>query len=361
MDDVTMTITRKLQESTAFADIFGALPSGGVSFQKSHLKKQYHVLAKMVHPDSGGSDSAFRLLNAYMSAAQRALDDGSYVRKFAAGEHDPDKKSSPETGITSAKASYKLENKVYRTGDFSAIYRTTDKKFLVKIVRSPKNNQLLEYEDQIIKKFKSQFPKLGGFVPDIVDSFLLSQDSKRYRVNVMTMPDGYVSLVDIKNAYPKGLDPKHCAWIFRRVLSQAVAAQSIGHVHSSIVPDHVLVHPVTHDPIHLGWAHSLDTNSPMHRRVSIVIDRWKAWYPKEVFDKKKAEHWFDVYMSAKTMIYLLGGDVNSNAVPSSVPKEINQFLLKCLKKGQQAEKALEEFTSIIRKLWGRSYKKLEMP
>jgi hypothetical protein len=171
-----------------------------------------------------------------------------------------------------------------------------------------------------------------------------------------------VPLTDIIAAYPGGLDPRDAAWICRRVLAQTLAAAMAGVVHGALTPDHVLVHPLSHEPRHIGWAHALESGG----RLARIVTRWRDWYPPEVFDKQTLDHRSDLYMAGKTMLRLFGGDPARNTLPPSVPAELARVVLRCVREARverprDGRPVLEAFTRVVRNLWGTVYRPLALP
>ena len=171
-----------------------------------------------------------------------------------------------------------------------------------------------------------------------------------------------ISITSLMTSFPNGMDPKDAIWICRRIAAQVATAHMAGVVHGAIVPDHVLVNIESHDPVHIGWVHSMKSGDTFTH----VISRWKAYYPPEVFTKKPVNVRTDIYMAGKTMIALLGGDVEKNTFPASVPKEIVSAVLKCVEKNPadrylNGKELLDKLTEVARALWGKSFRKLVLP
>ena len=95
-----------------------------------------------------------------------------------------------------------------------------------------------------------------------------------------------------------------------------------------------------------------------------MLDRWRDWYPPEVLGKKIPDHRTDLFMAAKTMIQLLGGDAKHNTFLSSVPEKMQRILLQCVqdspaRRPSDGRYVLDEFTRVITDLWGRAYRRLD--
>jgi hypothetical protein len=356
-----------------FADIFGTLAGTERADKKRLLKKQYAILAKMTHPDRVGvaenvlANEVFAELASLYRRARIALDAGTYDVAFA---HSHDVPHS--VVITVGTATYRIDPKVFHQGDFSHLHLGVAENgdaIIAKIATDPTMNQYLVHEATVLARAQKDVSskRIQPFMPQYIDSVILTESkNEQYRVNLFAYKPGYVSLTTVREAYPRGVALEDAAWIWRRVLGQAVAAQMLQTVHGAIVPDHVLVHPITHEPMHIGWAHAVERPVERSAHITTVIDCWRDWYPPEVFTREVPSHQTDLYMAGKTMVYLLGGDVARNQFPSHVPESIERLVRGCLSakpelRPQSGSTLLREFTAVIEKLWGRRYRPLSLP
>jgi len=374
MSESINAVKEQLHIANSFVDIFGTLPEGEAKQKLRTLRKSFGYLASIVHPDKVKGDEleagpVFAELKNRYDKAKIAVKDGRYEDGFSY-----DTSSVAPTPFTTASGGvYTLDDTVFKEGDFSTFYKARDKKgqrVLVKISSDPTLNGYLESEAKILKRFlvsKKTLRPLRKFVPTLLDTFMgREENGKQFRALVFPFLEGYVSLTDIIAAYPNGLNPKDAAWIWRRVLAQALAAKMAGYVHGAIVPDHVLVHPTTHEPLHIGWAHAIQKPEETSKRITFVIDAWRDWYPPEVFKKQVPDHSTDIFMAGKTMIYLLGGDTKRNTFPKGVPEEIKRIILRTVKssadeRSRDAKVVINDFQRAITKRWGRSYRQLVLP
>lgn len=358
--------------------VFGPLTGVSLSDKKSALRKQFAYLARTVHPDhvprvhADLAAEAFRLLNELRAGAEAALEAGTYDKPLS-GKSAHDTAHGHE--LTSPAGVYRIpDDPIYR-GDFSALFRgkrlgSDPTPVLVKIAFEPALNQWLEREALVLRRFADgahPAHKVCAYVPEILDTFVVQGErGARHRANVLRFVQDFVSLADVIKAYPRGLDPQDVAWIYRRVIGQALAAELLGVVHGAITPAHVLVNPFTHEPRHIGWAHAIEKPWDTGARVTHVIDEYREYYPPEVFDKKPPTAQTDIYMAGKTAISLLGGNVRKNTLPSSVPDSIARVILRAVEENparrpQDGMRYLDEFTRVVRETWGRKYRPLSMP
>lgn len=370
------SVRARFISAQSYKDVFGDAPTGNEDAQVAYLKQQFRYLAKVLHPDGQEpkyrkeAEQLFAELNRLHSNAVTALKEGRYSKPFGKGFSAIDDGGTFD--LTSSLATYRLSKTAFAKGDFSVLYRGvrvtgSSEQVIAKVARAPATNAWLENEAKILMKFrdaKSGDPLSGitRFVPNLADAFLVEgAGNKRYRVLITKAVDNLVSVADIIAVYPKGLDPRDASWIYRRIIAQTLAASMVGVVHGAIVPDHILVGPITHNPLHIGWAHALSSGHITH-----IIPKYKDYYPREVFDRRSPDHTTDLYMASKTMIHLLGGDVKRNALPSTVPKRVGEVILRSVasspaSRPQDGKQLLDDFTRVIKEEWGRTYRALTMP
>lgn len=369
-------VSRRIKTAQSFVAIFGALPTGDAAVKRAALRKQFGYLAKLVHPDQAPAPMAkiaaetFQLLNQLRHAAEEAISRNAYEAPIV-----PKQSVDTDTDVSelvSSTGTYRLRSAVFHEGDFSILYRgilvgTTPTPIVAKVSREPVMNNWLEKEAVLLGRLNdaragTPLARIAPFLPKLLDTFLVSgEKGTRYRANVFLFVPDLVSVADIIRAYPKGLDAPQAAWVARRVFAQVSAAVMLGVVHGAITPDHVLVNPVKHEPLHVGWPHAQKGG-----RITHVIDRWRDLYPPEVFAKQDVDHRTDIYMAGATVLRMLGGSVEHRSLPASVPSEVARILLRCLetspaRRPQDARQLLDEFTVVVRRIWGRVYRPLSMP
>jgi hypothetical protein len=371
------TVARSLQDAASFLQVFGNLPAGDPDEVNAALRTRFAYLARIVHPDQAPAAAKARAADVFAElqrlrrGAERAIADGAYEKPIPAELRSG--AAETVTVLRSPSAGYRLDAAPFGTGDFSRLYRgrTCDaaaRPVLVKIAAAPTDNPALEHEARIVGRFHGSpsgdpLRGMARYVPVLLDSFLLPDAAgRRFRVNVIPYEDGFVALSDVIAAYPDGLDPRDAAWICRRVLAQTLAAAMAGVVHGALTPDHVLIHPLSHEPRHIGWAHALDGGG----RIARIVTRWRDWYPPEVFDRQNVDHRSDLYMAGKTMLRLFGGDPVHNTLPPAVPAELARIVRRCLRKARaerphDGRQVLDAFTRVVRNLWGTVYRPLTLP
>jgi hypothetical protein len=170
-------------------------------------------------------------------------------------------------------------------------------------------------------------------------------------VNVFTWRDGFFTAQQIHERYPRGLDGRHLAWMFKRVLEVLGHAHAQGWVHGAVLPPHLMFHAVNHGLQLVDWIHA----RPVHSPLVEVPTRFQGWYPAECFERRGATPATDIYLAAKSMLYLAGGDAPNWA--DDVPTEILQFFETCLLESQamrpQCTSQLhDEFSQLLESVYG---------
>jgi len=133
-------------------------------------------------------------------------------------------------------------------------------------------------------------------------------------------------------------------------------AHQAGYVHGAVLPCHVRFNIKNHGGQLTSWGHAVKIGES----VTTVSKKYKEWYPSEVLKKQAATPATDIYMLAKTILYLAG--VNPNAPfklnEKLVPLKEQRYLQSCLLESPKmrpsdAWKLLDEFTEMLKQVYGK--------
>ncbi len=370
MTNTIEVVRTKISSAATFAEVFGTLPPGSPEDQARALKRQYRYLAKLVHPDQATpaqralATVVFDELSKFYASAEHAFEHGLYDRPLGSGT-----RSTETVTLSAGSRVYTIAAEPVTTGDFSNIHFGKDEQgngIVAKVARDPTYNQYLVHEAMFLKRVGEQPSQksLIGLVPGYLDSLILTEPgNEQFRVTIYRQTLGQVSLTQVRERHQSGLAPEDAMWIARRVIAQTLAATMMNVVHGAIVPDHVLIHPLRREPLHIGWAHAVLEPDKHGRRITMVIDRWRDWYPKEVFARTVPNHQTDLYMAGKTILYLLGGDVVRNRFPNHIPPDVAQLIGRLLEENpaQRPRDGLtfmRELTTAAHRHWGKTYRPL---
>lgn len=377
MNNELVRIFNRFEKAEKPEDIFGKL-SGTPEEKKKELKKSYRYLVKATHPDKYEvhddkemATRCFQSLTEWFTKALEKIDLGSYGDGKVYTESPP---AGKPTIITTSKRSYKIngifkEEEIYNV--YPSSYSDSDgklKRANLNIVRDPIDNSLALNEARVLKILLNGkgSAKYRAYIPELLENFNFSDGSKVRNVNVFSLSENqkWYSLTEVRDKYKYGVDPKDMAWIFRRLLVALDFAHLNGVIHGAVVPDNILILPEQHGLMLKNWMYALEIGSSGEHLH--VIPKYEKWYPKEVLEKETVMLGSDVFMAAKNMINILGGDAETGYLPTTVPKPIVSFLKGSTLPGKgqhsiEAWELLREFDEILDRLWGpRKYHPFSM-
>jgi hypothetical protein len=210
---------------------------------------------------------------------------------------------------------------------------------------------LLAREQGILRRLRCRDSAnaYGEYFPEPVELFR----SAGRTVSTFRWRDGFVDAGEIGRRCPDGLDGRHIAWMFNRTLEALGWAHRNGWLHGAVLPPHLLFHGDTHGLQLIGWIHAQPIGSPL----KLVARKYKAWYPPECQQRKPATPATDIYLAAKSMVWLAGGDPNAPQLPKNLPDSMIRLLQKCLLDSQSARPAdawalHEQFRELLQDTFG---------
>jgi hypothetical protein len=227
--------------------------------------------------------------------------------------------------------------------------------YVLKIARISGGNPLLAGEGRVLKllTMRSGDRRYREYLPKLVESFTLADVNGARRVNVFAHREGFFTLETVHRLHPHGLDARHLAWIFKRMLAMIGFAQTCGLVHGAVLPPHAMVHAENHGLMLLDWIHAVRIGG----KLTFIPTAYRVWYPPEARDREAATTATDIFLAAKCLIYLAGGDPAAQRWPDAIPGEMRRFLGTCLypsprMRPQNAWKLHEEFDELLMRLFG---------
>jgi serine/threonine protein kinase len=357
----------QVQEATCSEDVFGKTNS------KPEITEKYWAIARVIHPDK------------YANSPHAALANSLFA-KLVALKNEAEEKASGKKPlpivIESLKHTYTIGD-LFTQGDKSDLYACSfmgpNRKALLKIAQSPADNDLLENEAKILGEI---FPeaqieeKFLRHLPRLIDSFKArsltapgasTRPLETFRqVNVLELFGGSYSLADVIRAYPAGLDFRDVVWMWKRLLSVlGFIHREKRVIHGAILPTHVLVHPTEHNAKVIDWCYAIKMEKDA--RIKALSTPYRDFYAPEIIMHCPAGPATDIYMSAKCVLALLGGNVSSNEMPKTVPERFQGFVKSCLLKSptrrpDDAWTLQKELDDLLLTLVGKpKYRALQMP
>ena len=196
-----------------------------------------------------------------------------------------------------------------RKGDLREVWASDQ--FIVKVplVDQKAANNLIAKEAATLTFLNKESEGLSyqHYFPKLVDNFL---EGKK-RIIVTTYPDRIMSLLDIKELYPNGLNGRHIAWMTKRALAILGFLHLKGYCHGAMTPEHIMVCPENKAGVLVGWIHSEKIGDKIKTVPSIRRD----WYPESA--KLGLTPKIDLVIMAKTMLFM---------ADSLLPKRFKNFL-----------------------------------
>lgn len=357
-------------------------------------RRAFRALARQLHPDvappgrRAQAEIAFARLSELWSAYQGAATGTSPSADGWTG--------SVVTGRT--RHAYTVGGR-YAEGDLASLYRVTGvdpadrpaADLLVKIARSADDDDLVAREAAALRRIaRLGEPKYAAYVPTLVDTARLPEAGRARprRVNVFARLDGFVTLAEVRAAYPAGLDPRDAAWMWRRLLVGIGYAHHAGVAHGAVLPPHVLIHPAQHGLVLVDWCYSavpdpadgavvgaypavagnasgVGAGDPS-RRVPALVAEYRDWYPVEVTRREPPAAATDLALASRCVCYLLG-DPDPARLPARVPVQIRRFLAGCLlpspaRRPDDAWRLLDELDDLLGRLYGpRRFRPFTLP
>jgi hypothetical protein len=259
-------------------------------------------------------------------------------------------------------------------GSITTLYRCRDRhrEVIFKVARDPCTNDLLANEAQVLHHLIGA-DVTGRFSPFLtqVEASLAVGDptaGEPRQAAILRMddrihsPDELFTLAEIRAHYPAGVDPRHVAWIWRRLLTILGFAHTSDVVHAAVLPEHVLIEPREHKLLLIDWCCAVI--NWQHNTAPVALTAgYRDWYACESALRQPPTPGLDVALAARCMIELLGGDPVSADFPTSTPPGLQRHFTRCLaRRTADARQLLNDFDRLIEALWGpRKFMELHMP
>ncbi len=319
------------------ADVFGADETDA-----THI---YRELAKLLHPD--------RARTADTAAATAAF---AHLTTLWAS-----RRGVPVT-IASRRHNYSV-GALLASDDLANFYAATitdpaaSEDVVLKVGRDPGCNDLIAAEALTLRHIAAHAERgFEPYVPRLLDGFSYREATTGVRrtTNVFAQQAEFVSLAEVRAAYPDGIDPRDAAWMWRRLLVAIGHAHRAGVVHGAVLPEHVLIHPAEHGLMLVNWCYSAIDGGC----VPAVIPRYEKWYPPEVTRGERPGPGTDIHLATRCVVALVG---------ARIPAPLARFARGCTQtslaaRPNDAWEVLAELDETLRRLYGpRTFRPFTMP
>lgn len=283
----------QVAKATTAAEVVGPDDTG----RKQRVRK----LRAFFHPDCWGNPDDMELAEQAFAALELLL---AKEAKASSGAFD----------ITSRKRTYQVSGLAFR-GTVANLYACRYlrepgdpelKQGLLKLPRSVRDNDLVQAEAATTKKIWATGRRRTAYFPRFEDAFKYRDKATAVdrQALVMRRLDGFISLRDVLDEYPHGIDVRDLAWIWRRGLAAISLLHELDIVHGSLLPEHVLIHPFEHGLQLCGMV----TAVPAGTTVKLKVSGHTNFYAPEILKKEEATTATDLYMFHRTMLRMLAHD-----------------------------------------------------
>lgn len=319
----------QILEAVEYSDLF-----------ESGTKKELRNLLKLAHPDLHPTDEA---------KAEKAFIhiNNLWHRGPTAPKTTPHRTSSSSDIIT--KKNHYQHLKTVRKSNGVTTYRgvdSTGKHTHLLVATHPKVGELLMAGVKNLKTVKSSLTtNYKEFFPDTTDAFRINQNEQKLFGVAQTLPTKNYSLREVQEDYPRGIDGRDIAWMYRRMLVAVGTMHDYGIGHGAPTLDAFLITPETHDVQVTNWQFSRELGS----EIQMGTPELKPFYETD----KNITRQKDLRILSQTALSLINKDT---------PKPIRVFLDGMTKiPTHYAQEALYEFDEILREVYGpRTFNKFKM-
>lgn len=290
------------------------------------LKKVYHTHSFACHPDHFATDEdahvyageTFKALTELFNEAIKKVTSGIY------GKADAPSLATALFDMKTKKSNYRVFKHVSQ-GDYADIYyaealdknSTLTDKVCLKVIRDINDNLLISNEIEVMKAVPHKS------LPVFLDRFKTKDDQEAL---IMRYIDGY-DFITVKGAYPNGVPQEHLSWIMERCLSVMGFMHYNDVLHCNIEPGNLIVRPRDHNCFLVDFLFSV-IKSTKKSRFQVKTE---GFSPPEVSKTNSPSYVSDLYSLGKCFLYLAGGNLDNNWLPSTIDPRIQNFILRFIK------------------------------
>lgn len=329
-----LTDCEVIMQATNPTELFGT--------KEKRARILYRRFARLTHPDlfldpheKQVAEKAFSRLNGFWDTYNKKTPSATAAAAM------------PDTDIKTKRYNFTVDTNVAANeyGIFVSRHVTFDdghRPATLYAVKNPVDNDLAQRHASRLKELQKDVPEqFRGFYPVPVESFRHMDEGHMERyMTVQETPEGLRPATDILKVYPKGIDGRDIAWIFRRMLVAVGNAHDVGIVHGAPTLEAFLIHPEQHGIMLDRWEYSVANGEPLKSIPAV----YKDIYPDYVFAKEPVDHSLDINILAHTIRSLMREDA---------PVQFKAFLTACgRKKTLSASRLLTEFDALLLRLYG---------
>lgn len=247
--------------------------------------------------------------------------------------------NAPETyaltsWITLGNRNWVLEKQI-ASGESTYVYtgrlaRWPTELVIIKILRKAENEHYLANEwetlHQLLRSHAKGAEVFSRMIPQPVVYGKASGGAYTDRkILILRTESGfYHTFEEVSRLYPEGIPARASIWVWRRILEMLAFLHDSGYVHGAVVPAHLLVQQNEHGVRLIGYGRSGRINNPLEADRELLQPYCPA--PAKAWNVLSPQ--LDIVMSAKCIIKMLGGDPETNTLPTTVPIKLAEVIKK---------------------------------
>lgn len=244
---------------------------------------------------------------------------------------------------------YQLGTAIGTSKSYRAIV-TEDQSFVIKLAVDTTGDRLLAKEASALDRLRYAAADTSylKYLPQRVERF---RAGGRVAVAYPHDADRWRPAPRVRAAFPDGLGGEHVAWMFNRMLEIIGFAHRQGMVHGAVMPQHLLFDLDSHGLQLVDWTHA----ERIGGLITFIPRRYRRWHPRR--GVQVAEPSLDIYMAARSALFLAGSDSASVDDAGALPKPMRRFFQSCLLESANmrpcdAWELHEEFRDLLAALFG---------
>ncbi len=224
------------------------------------------------------------------------------IKQIAAGTYG--RPNAVDITIASAKKTYHASQLIHK-GSIANIYKGEDSKgnpVVIKVPLLPASNALIKNEAKMIQMIQAhKDPTVATrLTPQLLDTFAIKDGSVNRQINVFEYTEGWLSLQQVKNVYPHGVDPRDMAWMFNRMLACLIMLKEVGIVHGGLTLSNMLIHPEGHNGFLIDFCYAVKCGERVKIKARNTI------LAPEIAAKLPADDLADIYSLSALFKQMLG-------------------------------------------------------
>lgn len=193
---------------------------------------------------------------------------------------------------------------------------------VVKVVQDNLDNELIENE---IRTLNTLFPLSANneeFYRYLPRSYGGFKTSSGVQCHILEKLTGFSTLLDLR-ANSNGLGFWDVGRVFKKSLVALGFVHEQGFLHGAVLPPHILVNSTDGGLKIIDWSYAV--RGPRGKVRAVAAD-YLDYYAPEILSHSDSSSVTDLYMLAKCIVTLLGGDPKNNMMPDSVPRSLQDFV-----------------------------------